>query len=813
MTHCRMALNLVPEVYKIFIDQYGAFKMFKYRFLSLYFIISIVLLNNLEAKQNLNDLASGSVTNITVTVTDAGNGNKLQMANVALMREKTVIKGAVTNPAGKANIRDVDEGVYILKVTYIGYEPYIDTISVSSKNPFLEVKMKEQSHGLGEVLITGPQIPKIVSSVDIATGRQVFNGETYHAAPGGQITNLVQQNLTGAVRAPTGEVHIRGQHGEFTYLVDGIPIPLGVFGGLNEIVDPKAISRIQFYTGGFPAEYGGQISALMDIQTRVPSGKFHFDVSTFAGSYLTSGDSLGDNVGAFKALNSNGQSISLSDHFEKFGYFISASRQETDRRIDQPVQELFHNKGTDYFTYGKFDYLLNDNDYLTANLNYSGTNTQVPYDPAEGIMNDEQNTYNAFQTLSYFHKISDDPETESNLFIGAYGREGGLKYIPDANDDNPVYFDNDTVNGYQIEQNRHFATLGVRTKYDKRLSHQFQFATGFNYSYTSGNEDFRFFNSNGDGPKINSDFNGYDFGIFLQSELHPFEWTRFDLGVRYDLHNAPSIGNQDQISPRATLNFLLDEFNTVSVSYSRLFMPTNIENLGAVAQLTGNDAAPTYPEKDNLYEISYTRNWKKGFLTKLAAFYKESSPGLDDETLGSSTIKVNVNIDQVKVTGLELSLMYSSPDIPLSAYINSSLIHAYGNGPVSGGFLPPETDSQPFDLDHDQRLNAVIGVNYQPDNWFMNLNTTYGSGLANGNDNYEFKTGLFDFNTGAHTDPYWIVNLSAGYTIDLGSNHSIEPSVYITNLLDHAHLIKGAFFSGASFEERRNAVFKLSYHY
>jgi len=61
----------------------------------------------------------------------------------------------------------------------------------------------------------------------------------------------------GAARAPTGEVHIRGHHGEFTYYVDGIPVPLGVFGGLNEVVDPKAIDRATFITGGFAAEYGG----------------------------------------------------------------------------------------------------------------------------------------------------------------------------------------------------------------------------------------------------------------------------------------------------------------------------------------------------------------------------------------------------------------------------------------------------------------------------------------------------------------------------------------------------------------------------
>ena len=139
------------------------------------------------------------------------------------------------------------------------------------------------------------------------------------------------------------------------------------------------------------------------------------------------------------------------------------------------------------------------------------------------------------------------------------------------------------------------------------------------------------------------------------------------------------------------------------------------------------------------------------------------------------------------------------------------MIHAYGTGPVSGGFIPADSSSVPFDLDHDQRLSSVIGLNYQPENWFVNLTAVYGSGLANGNDDYNFKTGLFDFNQGAHTTPSWIFNLSGGYIFRFGNDHILEPSLYISNIFDHAHLIKGAFFSGASFEERRNVSLKLKY--
>jgi len=40
----------------------------------------------------------------------------------------------------------------------------------------------------------------------------------------------------------------------------------------------------------------------------------------------------------------------------------------------------------------------------------------------------------------------------------------------------------------------------------------------------------------------------------------------------------------------------------------------------------------------------------------------------------------------------------------------------------------------------------VIGLNYQPKNLFISFSGIYGSGLTNGNSDYVFKTGLFDFN-------------------------------------------------------------------
>ena len=754
------------------------------------------------------------------TVTDADHSFPIELAHVVLRHNGRIIAQDATNPAGLIRFRDIAPGRYEVAGWFVGYKTYVDSITIDLQHTTFAIALHPAGTTTQEVEVIGKQ-ELAVSHIDPRTGNQVFEAETYHVPPTARMTNLIQENLLGAVRAPTGEVHIRGQHGEFTYYIDGLPVPLGVFGGLNEVVDPKVIERTTFITGGFPAEYGGQMAAIVDLNNRVPTGSFHLDASTYGGSYLvfngakgSAGDTLGSRVGPFRALNSNGQALSISDHVGNLGFFVSGSRQETDRRIDPPVASLFHDHGFDYFLYGKFDYILSDVDYLTSNINFGDTYTQVPYDSVEQIASDLQKTTNGFQTLSYFRTLNSDIDEESNLFIGGYAREGGLVYTPGNIDPPNFQFVGDTLHNYLLAEDRSFTTLGMRATFDKRLSHEFMYKVGMNFSSTRGTENFTSTDPTGiPGPSIVTNFVGSDFGVFAESEWYPLEWTSFDVGLRYDQQNAPDMPLQHQVSPRIRWNFYIDESNSAYLYYGRLFMPTNIEGLRSIALNVSTSLTPTLPERDDFYEATFTHVFPGGVSAKLASFYKYSTPGVDDETVGNSAIKTPVNIETVRTTGIELGLSFNSEETPFSGYINSSIIHAYGSGLVSGGFLDFDTDGPATDLDHDQRLSIVADVNYQPRDWFVNLKGIYGSGLANGNpDGVAYGTGLFDFNTATHTAPSWILNLGFGYTFHFAGGMTLDPSLFITNLLDHDHLIKGAYFSGASWEERRNVVLKLSVH-
>ena len=56
--------------------------------------------------------------------------------------------------------------------------------------------------------------------------------------------------------------------------MDGLPVPPGISGSLNELFDPSVVNQIDFQTGGWDAEYGRRNAAIVNVQTKVPTGAF-----------------------------------------------------------------------------------------------------------------------------------------------------------------------------------------------------------------------------------------------------------------------------------------------------------------------------------------------------------------------------------------------------------------------------------------------------------------------------------------------------------------------------------------------------------
>lgn len=754
--------------------------------------------------------ALAATSDVIGTVTDSVAGQPVPSAEISVMRGSTLIANTSTDEFGRFTIHNLDAGTYTVSAHFIGFRPGLRTVTITADggDVRLAFRLTPVVVSLAAIEVKGA----VPLAVNTRTGDQTFKQDDYHGAPTNTTSQILQQSIAGAARAPTGEVHIRGQHAEYTYYVDGVPVPAGISGSLNELFDPEVVNTIDFQTGGWDAEYGNKNAAIINVQTRIPTGGFHMDASGYTGSF-----------------HARGSSLNLSTNAGRLGVFASGAYQSTEMRLEpvmgNPATDApynFHNHGTDAFGFGKVEYRAGAADVVDLDLNLSRTRLGIPYDTTGGAyVDDHQTDVNGFANLGWHHLFaapgaSDDGTNPAELFTGLFYRSGSLAYTPATGDQPQFIFYPDTTTPYNLRENRSFATSGIKTDFTLNPRHDLTFKTGVLAQVTTGHEDFATQDALGNaGPASNAALSGSDVGVYAQTAYAPVEQFEIRTGVRYDAHRAPFAGTQTQWSPRVRFNFFPNPATTLYLYYGKQFIPTNVEDLRAITSVAQGGVAtrPTLPERDDFYEAGLIRRFPVGGLvSKLSAYYKHSTPGIDDNTVPGSAITTSVNLAQVWVTGLEGVLEFR-PTGPFSGYVNLALNHAYGEGPITGGFFPTDAPQGYFDLDHDQRVSAVASLTYSANRVFVAATGIYGSGLTNGVDPADcgctYGTGLFDFNRGIKVAPSSIVNASVGYTIVAGGR-IIRPSLYVDNVFDRHYLLKGAFFSGASYGRPRSIQLRVN---
>jgi len=744
--------------------------------------------------------ASGDISG---SVADSMTGKPLPGGEVQITQHGNIVATTTTDAFGRFIVHNLPAGSYDVGIKYLGYRAFSRTVSVTdgAPSPELDVRLAPAPLNLEAVEVKAA----VPLAVDTRTGDQVFKENDYHGAPTNTTSQILQQSIAGAARAPTGEVHIRGQHAEYTYYVDGVPVPSGISGSLNELFDPQVVNQIDFQTGGWDAEYGDKNAAIVNVTTRIPEGRFHADASSYAGSFASSGEGL-----------------SMSGNAGKVGLFVSGARQVTDMRQEPVMFDTatfapinFHNDGQDIFGFGKAQYVPSSRDVVSLDVSRSRTRFAVPFDSTADIVDDHQQDVNGFVNLGWRHRSGDQGAGEhpgtAELFAGAFFRDGSLTYTPGPNDQPSFVFYPDTT-PYSLREDRSFHTVGVKLDYLAHVHHGLEFKVGGLASSTGGHELFQTTDSAGNlGPASDAALSGSDVGVYAQTAISPSDRWELRMGVRFDNHNAPFAGNQHQVSPRVKLSFFPDPSNTFWVYYGRLFIPTNVEDLRAITSVadSGVVTQPTLPERDDFFEVGYVHRFPFGVVTKLSGYYKHGSPGIDDNTIPGSAIVTSVNIEEVHTTGIE-AVIEVRPTSPLSGYLNFALSHAYGSGTITGGFFPTQPPSGDFDLDHDQRISIVGSAVYSTHGLYLSATGIYGSGLTNGNSpDSTYGTGLLDFNRGIKVDPSFILNASVGYAIPVGAT-VVRPQLYAENLFDKQYLLKGAFFSGASVGRPRSIVLRVN---
>src|SRR6201999_1062827 len=108
------------------------------------------------------------------------------------------------------------------------------------------------------------------------------------ALPQGNNTPLdkVLLQLPGVTQDSTasGELHVRNEHGNVQYRINGIMLPDGV-GAFGQILDTGIVGTLALLTGALPAQYGFRTSGVIDIQTKADAFNNSGSVSVYGGSH------------------------------------------------------------------------------------------------------------------------------------------------------------------------------------------------------------------------------------------------------------------------------------------------------------------------------------------------------------------------------------------------------------------------------------------------------------------------------------------------------------------------------------------------
>ena len=160
----------------------------------------------------------------------------------------------------------------------------------------------------------------------VGTNAYSMSQETLEALPQG--TNapvdkaLLQAPGVTQDSAASGSIHVRNEHANLQYRINGIILPDGV-SGFGQVLETGFIGNMSLITGALPAEYGLRTSGLVDIQTR--SGAFN------------NGGSVGVYGGSRETLTPSFEYGGTEGHTE---YFVTGRYFQSDEGIENPTSSL-----------------------------------------------------------------------------------------------------------------------------------------------------------------------------------------------------------------------------------------------------------------------------------------------------------------------------------------------------------------------------------------------------------------------------------------------------------------------------------------
>ncbi len=203
-------------------------------------------------------------------VYDEKSGEPIAFANLFL---DELAVGSTTDEQGFFTITGVEPGSYNMKVSFIGYEEKVIPVEFKQvRIEYYKINLNEESVSLGAVNISAERAQ---ARTEVRISKLQVSKKRIKALPStGADADIIQylQVLPGIISTGDqgGQLFIRGGSPvQNKILLDGLTIynPFHSI-GFYSTFETELIRNVDVLTGGFNAEHGGRVSAIVDISTR-----------------------------------------------------------------------------------------------------------------------------------------------------------------------------------------------------------------------------------------------------------------------------------------------------------------------------------------------------------------------------------------------------------------------------------------------------------------------------------------------------------------------------------------------------------------
>lgn len=670
-----------------------------------------------------------------------------------------------------------------------------------------------------EITVTAKQLDDARSSIQPSLGAQRydFTPSVIGNVPQGDQAPLNQVLLRapGVVQDSFGQIHVRGDHANLQYRLDGVQLPEGMSLFSNALAMQYA-SKMALITGALPAQYGFRQAGIIDITLKSgrsdPGAEAKMTVGTR--DWLQPAFSYGAVMG-------------------NWDYFVTGQFLHNNTGIENPAQTFtpIHDNTDQWHALAKVSAIADENTRFSfiagaAHAGYQipqrsgviGVNTVFGNQTTNSAGLDQrqwEDNYFAIATMQKHYQVLD-------FQLSAFARQSELNYQPDATGD--LIF-----NGISPWANRRSIAVGLQGDGSWKFATNHTLRAGFllqreratsltNAWVLPVDGDGNATTDQPAGIAFGADQIGWTYGIYLQDEWKLSPTLTVNFGARFDAIDANT--QENQLSPRVNVVWQPNDVLTAHAGYARYFTPPPLSQVGngAVAATAGTTAAPTVtqndavrPERAHYFDMGFDLQPLDGLKLGFDSYYKISTNLLDEGQFGAPIFLSSFNYAQGEIKGVEFTASYDSG--PWSLFGNLSWSDARGTN-ISSAQFNQDAPTLAFIqqnwiyLDHNQSWTSSVGASYTfgaKTDWATRLTVDLitGNGLRRTNINPNDQ----------QVPPYEVVNLSAEQKIPIAGTRGATLRLDVLNAFDSAYQLRdgtGVGVGAPQFGMRRTFLLTLS---